>query len=98
MDYANGLDSLTGHTALVEAGPVEVTGTVTAVKDHMVVVSCDHDTWPSGETRHVSISVFAPEALFRLSGKAVADGREVLAEPGLEVERIQRRRWPRRRM
>jgi hypothetical protein len=98
LDNPVGLETLLGQTALVEAGSVEATGTVTAVEGGFVTVTCDHECWPAGEARHVLLSVFAPDALYRLSGKATADGQEVVGEENMAFERIQRRRWPRRRM
>jgi len=98
MDHANWLESLAGHPTLIEADALEVTGTVGKLEGDVVVVCCDHECWSSGEARQVTISVFTPDALFRLSGKATSVGMTLLCEPGITIERIQRRRWPRRRM
>jgi PilZ domain len=98
LDNPGGLETLLGQTALVEGGTVEATGTVAAVEGGVVVVSCDQECWPTGESRQVVISIFAPDALYRLSGKASSDGRDVVGEQNMAFERIQRRRWPRRRM
>lgn len=89
---------LLGQTALVEAGEVEAAGTVRAVEGAAVRIGCAQQCWPTGESRPALISVFAPDALYRLSGKAVADGFDVVGEENMAFERIQRRRWPRRRM
>jgi hypothetical protein len=77
---------------------VDATGTVTAVDGGSVTVSCDQECWPAGEARQVVINIFAPDALYRMSGKATADGRDIIGEAHMAFERIQRRRWPRRRM
>jgi hypothetical protein len=98
MDHANWLESLEGHPALIEGEALEVTGTAALLEGDVVVVACDQECWSSGEARQVTISVFAPEALFRLSGQATSEGLTVTCEPGIAIERIQRRRWPRRRM
>ena len=87
-----------GHTALVEADGFELTGTVDNVDGATCSIFCDQECWPVGETREVSISVFAPDALYRLSGDAVSAEKGVVCDGGMRVERIQRRRWPRCRM
>jgi hypothetical protein len=98
MDHANWFESLAGHPTLVEGDGLEVTGTVGKVESDVVIVSCDQECWSTGDARQVTISVFSPDALFRLSGKATSLGMTVECEPGIAIERIQRRRWPRRRM
>jgi hypothetical protein len=96
--YEGGLEELAGLTALVETGQVEATGLVTRVEGDTVTVTCDHATWNGDEMSTVSVSVFAADALFRLTGPASVTGLEVQVGPGPKVERIQRRKWPRRRL
>ena len=91
------VEDLEGQTALVEAGGIEATGVVTAVSDQHVTVTCDH-TWTSPTLDDAIISVFAPAALCRWWGPAVAAGREARTGPGMSFQRIQRRKWPRRPM
>jgi hypothetical protein len=93
-----GLAILAGQMALVEAESVQVTGRVTSVVDAALTVTCDQECWMEAETRDVLVSVFAPDALYRLSGPALVSGFEVVTTPDITVERIQRRKWPRRRM
>jgi hypothetical protein len=98
MEEHSNLDALEGHTALLEAEGTEATGTVTDVAGGVLTLSCDQECWPPGESHQVSVSVFAPDALYRITGKATANGLEVVCAAGMEVERIQRRRWPRKRL
>jgi hypothetical protein len=93
-----GLDQLNGLTALLESGVVEATGTVTSVHDDSVTVTCDEDSWNGVALATVAVSVFAPDALYRLAGPASLQGLDVTVGPDPKVERIQRRKWPRRRM
>jgi hypothetical protein len=93
-----GLAHLTGQTALVETGGLEATGSVTSVEPGSVTVSCDEETWAATELDGVTVSVFAPDALYRISGRATVKGTDVLLGPDAGVERIQRRKWPRRRL
>lgn len=90
-----GLSDLIGATALVEAGEEEATGLVSAVEGSTVTVTLDDDTFPAGAPTAV-VSVFAPDALYRLTGPAVRTGRELVTGEDATLERIQRRRWPRR--
>ena len=90
---------LLGHTALVESEGVEETGTVDSLLGPVVVVACDRPswpTWPSGETRQVTVSVFAPDALYRMTGEAVSEDKGLRCSEDMLIERIQRRKWPRR--
>jgi PilZ domain-containing protein len=89
---------LLGHTALVEAGDIAVTGTVDNVAGAAVTISCDEECWPEGDSRDVTISVFAPDALYRITGDAVSEEKGLRCCDEFFIERIQRRRWPRRRM
>jgi PilZ domain len=98
MEEHSDLDTLEGHTVLLEAEGTEATGTVTDVGGGALTLTCDQECWPPGESHHVLISVFAPDALYRVTGKATAHGFEVVCAAGMEVERIQRRRWPRKRL
>lgn len=93
-----GLDQLEGFTALLESGMVEATGTVTSADDDSLTVTCDQDNWNGVALATVAVSVFAPDALYRLAGPARVRGLDVTVGPDLAVERIQRRKWPRRRM
>ena len=97
-EHVDWLEQLYGQTALVEGDKLEATGTVSGVKDAGLIVTCDQECWPAGETRNVTVSIFAPDALYRLTGPAVADGTEVSCDPGVSLDRIQRRKWPRRRL
>lgn len=92
-----GLAQLTGLTALVEAAGAEATGVVTSV-DRTVTVTCDDARWSGTDVGSVHISVFAPDALYRISGSATISGLELVVGPDASVERIQRRKWPRRRL
>jgi hypothetical protein len=98
MEEHSDLEALEGHTALLEGEATEATATVTAITSGALTLRCDQECWPPGESHPVSISVFAPDALYRITGKATANGLEVVCAAGLEVERIQRRRWPRKRL
>jgi hypothetical protein len=90
--------SLVGLTALVEIGPLEITGQVTELDGVHVTVTADADVPGEAELDKVLISVFAPSALFRISGSARRAGRDVTTEDNTTIDRIQRRKWPRRRM
>jgi hypothetical protein len=97
-----------GHTALIESsidgegaemsGMTELTGTVENVLGHSVAVLCDDEPWAADHAIHVTVSVFAPDALYRLSGMALTGEKGLKCGGDMTVERIQRRRWPRRRM
>lgn len=95
---------LVGVTVLVEGGPLEATGMVAAADSDTVTVSFDGAAgWKDGDDHEpglgaVSVSVFAPDALYRIQGPASVKGFELTVGPGMTVERIQRRKWPRRRM
>lgn len=95
---AHGLAPLLGLTALVETGAAEATGSVTSVDDAVVVVTCDEESWTGTEIGPVHISVFGSDALYRLSGEAAVKGLDVHLGPEMTMERIQRRKWPRRRL
>lgn len=95
---ADGLARLTGHTALVEADGVQTTGSVVAVEAGSVDVACDEEAWEGIGTIVAELNVFAPDALYRLSGAARVEGSHLLFVPASTVERIQRRKWPRRRL
>ncbi len=98
----DGLVQLKGETALVESGGWEATGTVTsaalAAGGAAVTVICDEEAWAGYEVGDVAICVFAPDALYRFSGWARITGAEVSVGPDAAMERIQRRKWPRRRL
>src|ERR1700704_2389945 len=90
-----------GQVALVEPALAQ-TGQHTGVTG---VVAVDDDdkfhvigvTWPEmHEDTEVVVSIFAPEALYRLTGTARwAGSQRLTVDPIHDVERIQRRRWPR---
>ena len=94
----DGLAHLTGLTALLESGGSQVTGSVAAVDGSGVTITCDEMGWEDVDSAVVLISVFAPDALYRISGAAVVKGLDVMAGQDAQVERVQRRRWPRRRI
>jgi hypothetical protein len=98
MEEHSNLDALAGHTALLEAEATEATATVSDTAGGVLTLTCDQECWPPGESHHVSISVFAPDALYRITGKATSTGFEVVCAAGMQIERIQRRRWPRKRL
>lgn len=98
MTYTDGLTGLVGLTALVEVGPAETTGRVAAVDGPRVTVELDEASLAEGELRAVAVSVFAPDALYRLAGPGRVTGQQLATGAGTSVERIQRRKWPRRRL
>lgn len=98
MEQQTDLRGIEGQTALVEAEATEATGVVAGVDGGSIVIRCDQECWPPGESHLVSVSVFAPDALYRIRGKAVASGFDVICDAEAEIERIQRRKWPRRRL
>jgi hypothetical protein len=98
MDYPSFSESLKGQTALVVAGSDDATGLVTSVEDQLITIACDQECCPTGETRQVSVRVFAEDALYLISGQATANGTNLVCDPDVAIERIQRRRWPRKRM
>lgn len=89
---------LIGLTALVESGSLQATGLVTGLNGVRVEVTCDDDIPPGAEHDKIVVSVFAPDALYRLTGSATLAGRVVTTEDNTTVDRVQRRKWPRRRM
>jgi hypothetical protein len=89
---------LAGLAAVVEGGPVAVSGVVAATTVDTVTVKCDLAGGEPDLPGTVRVSVFAPDALYRLDGPATRTGPDLTVGPDLQVERIQRRRWPRRRM
>ena len=93
-----GLARLIGLTALVETGHAEATGTVTSAEDGALTVTCDDERWAGIDLTVVTASLFAPDALYRISGPATTKGLDVVIGPDPAVERIQRRKWPRRRL
>jgi hypothetical protein len=98
MDYPSFSESLKGQTALVVAGSEDATGVVTSVEDRLITIACDQACCPSGETRQVSVRVFAEDALYLISGHATARGTDLVCDSDVAIERIQRRRWPRKRI
>lgn len=97
-DHPQWLEAIRGQTALVEGEHLDATGTVTDVDAGHVIVECDQDGWDDGEARLVTVSAFAPDALYRIVGSATAAGRTITCETDAMIERIQRRRWPRKRL
>ena len=98
MDYPSLSESLEGQTALVVAGSDDATGTVTSVADQTITIACDQPCCPPGEPRQVSVRVFAEDALYLILGQATANGADLVCDSDVAIERIQRRRWPRKRM
>lgn len=98
MMHTDGLTGLVGLTALVEVGGNEMTGVVSAVDDSQVTVTLDDGGPEPGELPAVVVSVFASDALYRLEGRATVASRELVTAGDSSIERIQRRRWPRRRL
>lgn len=94
----DGLARLVGHTALVEAAGGEATGTVTSVEAAAVTVTCDAPEMAGMDFTAAEVSVFSPEALYRISGRPEVKGPDLVFGPESSVERIQRRKWPRRRL
>lgn len=92
------MDAILGHTALVESGDIEATGTVVTATVDEVIVECDDECWIAGQMPAATASTFAPDALYRISGAAAAKGRSLTWDGSARIERIQRRRWPRKRM
>lgn len=97
-EHPDWLEQLAGQTALVEADGLEVAGTVEVGSAGAVIVHCDEECGFPGDSRKVSVSVFAPRAYFRLSGSATAEGKELYCASDMGIERIERRRWPRARL
>jgi hypothetical protein len=90
-----------GQIALIEpvgASPGRDCLTGVVVPDERIVVDLGASPRPDGDVTEVVASIFAPEALYRLSAKATLepDGLLVLDVGG--VERIQRRTAPRVRL
>ncbi len=96
MMHTDGLTGLVGLSALVEADGRETTGGVSAVEGSEVTLTLDDDSLAPGDLPVVVVSVFAPDALYRLEGRATVTGRELVTRADSAVERIQRRKWPRR--
>jgi len=91
-------EEMAGQTALVEGQPVTSTGIVERADGETLTIKCDGALWPAGEAHQVEASVFCPGALFRVSGTAVAAGKVLSFGADVIIERIQRRRWPRRNL
>ena len=94
----DGLAHLIGLTALVEHEGVQATGTVATIDADGVTITCDEMGMEGMDSASIVISVFAPDALYRMSGGALVKGLDVIAGPAVQLDRIQRRRWPRRRL
>lgn len=94
----DGFAPLVGHTVLVEAGGGQVTGSVTAVDAGSVTVTCDKADWAGADVVDAEVSIFAPDALYRVAGRARVQASDLVFGPDAPVERIQRRKWPRRRL
>lgn len=97
-DGLTGSSSLVGVTALVEVGEEEATGLVSAADDSVIAVTLDADASIPQGSLVVQLSIFAPDALYRLTGRAELSGRDLVTGGDAPMERIQRRRWPRRRL
>lgn len=90
--------NLVGLTALVEAGSWEVTATVVEAASSTISVLSDEDIVIGEVEKDATVSAFAAEALYRITGALSVAGRLLVVGPDAQVERIQRRKWPRRRM
>jgi hypothetical protein len=92
-----------GQVALVEpqqrgrdglARPCPLIGVVGAPDDILTIMGVSSPNLIDGTD--VLVSIFAPEALYRISGSAHwRDAGQLAIEPIHHVERIQRRRWTR---
>ena len=93
-----GLADLVGLTALVEHGQIEETALVTATGPGTITVTCDEPAWGDGVLEEALLSVFAPDALYQVSGPVTVEGLTVTSGDASSVQRIQRRKWSRRRL
>jgi hypothetical protein len=95
---------LSGHTALIEPeeiGPLgrryaePLTGTVgDDDNEHLTIVGVSPPDIADGT--EVMVSVFSPEALYRIrAGVRWVDPSRLAIDPVHDIEQIQRRRWPR---
>lgn len=96
MMHPDGLTGLVGLRALVELGGAGMTGAVSAVDGARVTVTLDDGATVPGDLPAVVVNVFAPDALYRLEGRATVTGGDLVTAGDSTIERIQRRRWPRR--
>jgi hypothetical protein len=90
--------SLVGQTALIESGPVEATGKVTSADGGSLTIQCDQAVPAEAAGGEALVSVFAAEALYRIKGPVTVAGSELRTSTAAGVERVQRRKWPRRRL
>lgn len=97
-EHPDWLDQLAGQTALVEGDGIELAGTVEITDGPTITVVCDQESGFAGDARMVTVSVFSPDAYFRLAGPAVSDDKRLHCGSEMTVERIERRRWPRARL
>ncbi len=97
-DGLTGASGLLGLTVLVEVGEEEATGVVSATDGATIAVTLDEQTGALPESAVAQLSIFAPDALYRLTGRVSIAGRELRSAGDAPIERIQRRRWPRRRL
>ena len=99
VEHPDWLGQLAGQTALVEGDGIELAGTVEVTEGPAITVLCDQECGFAGDARTVTVSVFCPDAYFRLAGTAVADDdKRLRCGQEMTVERIERRRWPRARL
>ena len=96
-DHLDWFDHLLGQTALIEGDGIAFTGTVESVEGTTVTVLPDGGSLSIGDRNHATVSVFAPDALYRLIGDVTFDEKTLLCSD-MVIERIQRRKWPRRQM
>ena len=90
-----------GQIALIEpvgASPGRDCLTGVVVPDARIVVDLGASPRPEAEVSEVVASFFAPEALYRLSGKATVEPGGLLVLDVAGMERVQRRTAPRVRM
>jgi len=90
-----------GQIALIEpvgASPGRDCLTGVVVPDERIVVDLGASPRPDGDVSDVVASFFAPEALYRLTGKATLESDGLLVLDVAGVERVQRRTAPRVRL
>jgi len=91
-------EEVVGQTALVEGTGATTTGTAGPAGAGAFTIECDDVWWPAGDTHPITVSVFCPGSLYRISGLATATDTGCSIGVDATVERIQRRRWPRRKL
>ncbi|MGH9042441.1 MAG: PilZ domain-containing protein [Acidimicrobiia bacterium] len=90
-----------GQIALIEpvgASPGRDCLTGVVVPDERIVVDLGASPRPDGDVTEVMASIFAPEALYRLTAKATLEPDGLLVLDVAGVEKVQRRNAPRARL